>query len=112
MADYQPEMDQSKTLGPEQATCFSALIDILQWCIKLGWIDITMEVFLLSWLFTCRQEGYMQQAFHVFGYLKKHARYEMVLEFDQSCFWNVDWREFYPEAEEAIALDPQNRGAR
>jgi hypothetical protein len=52
----------------------------------------------------------MQQAFHVFSYLKKHARSwmvfnEMVPAINQSCFWVVDWSEFYPEAEEAIPRD-------
>jgi hypothetical protein len=58
----------------------------------------------------------MQQAFHVFGYLKKHARSwmvfnEMVPAINQSHFWVVDWSEFYPEAEEAIPWDaPDLRG--
>jgi hypothetical protein len=30
---------------------------------------------------------------------------EMVPAINQSCFWVVDWSEFYPEAEEAIPRD-------
>jgi hypothetical protein len=57
----------------------------------------------------------MQQAFHVFGYLK-HARSRMVFDemepaIDQSRFRVVDWSEFYPDAEEAIPWDaPEPRG--
>jgi hypothetical protein len=58
----------------------------------------------------------MQQAFHVFGYLKKHARSRMVFNetepaIDQSRFRVVDWSEFYPDAVEAIPQDaPEPRG--
>jgi hypothetical protein len=58
----------------------------------------------------------MQQAFHVFGYLKKHARSRMVFDetepaIDQSRFRVVDWSEFYPDAVEAIPQDaPEPRG--
>jgi hypothetical protein len=72
-ADSRPELDQSKALGPDQATYFAGLIGILRWCIELGRIDIIMEVSLMSRFLACPHEGHMQQAFHVFGYLKKHA---------------------------------------
>jgi hypothetical protein len=45
----------------------------------------------------------MQLAFHVSGYLKKHAQSWMVFDatvpaIDQLHFRVVDWAEFYPEA--------------
>jgi hypothetical protein len=73
-ADYHPELDQSKELGPDQALYFAGLIGVLRWCIELEPIDIIVEVSLLSHFLACPCEGHMQQAFHVFGYLKKHAR--------------------------------------
>jgi hypothetical protein len=90
-ADYRPELDQSKELGQEQATYFAGLIGVLRWCIELGRIDIIVEVSLLSRFLACPREGHMQQAFHVFGYLKKHARSWMVFDetepaIDQSRF--------------------------
>jgi hypothetical protein len=42
MADYHPELDQSKELGPDQATYFTHLIGVLRWCIELGRIDISI----------------------------------------------------------------------
>jgi hypothetical protein len=72
-ANYRLELDQSKELGPDQATYFAGLIGILRWCIELGRIDIIVEVSLLSCFLACPREGHLQQAFHVFGYLKKHA---------------------------------------
>jgi hypothetical protein len=115
-ADYRPELDQSKELGPDQATYFAGLIGVLRWCIELGRIDIIVEVSLLSRFLACPREGHMQQAFHVFGYLKKHARSRMVFDetepaIDQSRFRVVDWSEFYPDAVEAIPQDaPEPRG--
>jgi hypothetical protein len=115
-ADYRPELDQSKELGPDQATYFAGLIGVLRWCIELGRIDIIVEVSLLSRFLACPREGHMQQAFHVFGYLKKHARSRMVFDetepaIDQSRFRDVDWSEFYPDAVEAIPQDaPEPRG--
>jgi hypothetical protein len=39
-ADYRPELDRSRELGPEQATYFAGLIGVLCWCIELGRTDI------------------------------------------------------------------------
>jgi hypothetical protein len=111
-----PELDQSKELEQEQATYLAGLIGLLRWCNELGRIDIIVEVSLLSRFLACPREGHMQQAFHVFGYLKKHARSRMVFDetepaIDQSRFRVVDWSEFYPDAAEAIPQDaPELRG--
>jgi hypothetical protein len=100
-------------LGPDQATYFAGLIGVLCWCIELGRIDIIVEVSLLSRFLACPREGHMQQAFHVSGYLKKHAQSWMVFDvtepaIDQSHFLVFDWSEF---AEEAIPWDaPEPRG--
>jgi hypothetical protein len=115
-ADYRPKLDQTRELGPEQATYFAGLIGVLRWCIELGRIDIIVEVSLLSRFLANPREGHPQQALHVFGYLKKHARSWMVFDemepaIDQSRFRVVDWSEFYPGAEEAIPQDmPEPRG--
>jgi hypothetical protein len=115
-ADYRPELDQSKAFGPDQATYFASPIGILHWCIELGRIDIILEVSLLSRFLACPREGHMQQAFHVFVYLKKHARSWMVFNkmvpaIDQSNFRVVDWAEFYPGADKVIPRDaPELRG--
>jgi hypothetical protein len=101
-ADYHPELDQSKELGPDQVTYFAGLIGVLHWCIKLGRIDIIVEVSLLSRFLECPHKGHMQQAFHVFGYLPAII---------QSHFQVVDLSEFYPQVGEAIPRDaPELRG--
>jgi hypothetical protein len=97
-------------LGPNQAT------ERLVVVIELGRINIILEVSLLSQFLACPCEGHLQEAFHVFGYLKKHARSQMVFNemvpaINQSRFRVVDWSDFYPEAKEAIPWDtPEPRG--
>jgi hypothetical protein len=116
MVDYRPELDQSKELGPDPATYFAGLIGVLWWFIKLRRIDIIVEVSLLSCFLACPCEGHLQQAFHVLGYLKKHARSQMVFNetvptINQLHFRVIDWVDFYPEAKEAIPWDaPEPRG--
>jgi hypothetical protein len=93
---------------------FAGLIGVLHWCIELGQIDIIVEVSLLSRFLACPQEGHLQQAFHVSGYLKKHAQPRMVFDetvpaIKQSCFRVVDWTEFYPDAKVAICRDGRNQ---
>jgi hypothetical protein len=113
-ADNCPDLDQRRELGLDQATYFSRLIGILRWCIELGRINIIVEVSLLSRFLACPREGHMQQAFDVFGYLKKHARSRMVFDemvpaIDQSHFRVVDWSELYLEAKDAIPWDAPER---
>jgi hypothetical protein len=86
-------------LGPDQPTYFAGLIGILHWCIELGWIDTIVEVSLMSHFLACPREGHMQQAFHVFGYLKKHVRSRMVFNktvpaINQLHLRVVDWSDF------------------
>jgi hypothetical protein len=84
-ADYHPELDQSRELGPDQAKYFASLTSILWWCIELGQINIIVEVSLYSQFLVCPREGHMQQAFHVFDYLKKHVRSWMVFDEEICC---------------------------
>jgi hypothetical protein len=57
-----------------QASYYAGLIGVLRWCIELGRIDIMIEVSLLSRFLANPREGHLQQALHIFGYLKKHER--------------------------------------
>jgi hypothetical protein len=65
---------------------------------------------MLSRYVVLPREGYLQQVFHLFAYLKHHKRSRMVFDdtepiLDESAFKECDWTEFYPEAEEAIPLN-------
>jgi Reverse transcriptase (RNA-dependent DNA polymerase) len=114
--DYRPELDQSKELDEERASYYAGLIGVLRWCIELGRIDIFVEVSLLSRFLANPREGHLQQAFHIFGYLKRHERSKMVFDdtepvIDQQRFKQVDWSEFYPDAAEPMPTNvPAPRG--
>ncbi len=58
---------------------------------ELGRVDIFVEVSMLSSYIALLQEGHLEQLFHIFAHLKKHANYEMVfnpseVDFDRKLF--------------------------
>ena len=69
---YWLELDVSEELGPDLALHFMQLIGILQWAVKLGWIDIFFEVSSLSQYQACPRLGHLEAAYHIFAYLKNH----------------------------------------
>ena len=105
--DYKPELDDTPELDPSRATYFQGLIGILRWCIKLGCMDIIMEVMKLSSFLVSPREGHLEQAFHILAYLKKHLHSSLVFddtEPDLSGFHfkKCDWEAQYPGAKEPI----------
>jgi len=67
-------------LGPEQANYFQSLIGILRWAIELGWIDIHIDVALLSSYLAEPRLGHLEQALHIFSYLKYHITSHLVFD--------------------------------
>ena len=105
--DYKPELDDTPELNLSHATYFQGLIGILRWCIKLGHVDIIMEVMKLSSFLVSPREGHLEQAFHILAYLKKHLRSSLVFddtEPDLSGFHfkKCDWEVQYPGVKEPI----------
>ena len=113
---YRPELDLSPELGSKQLNYFQGLIGILRWICELGRIDILMPVSILSRYLVSARQGHLEQAFHIFAYLKTHLRSTMVFDdtvpnYGSKQFVKCDWSEFYPDAAEAIpANKPQPRG--
>ena len=113
---YRPELDVSLELDSEQATYYQGLIGILRWACELGRIDILVDVTLLSSFLAAPRRGHLEQAFHVFGYLKRYDRSRMVFDdsepdFSKKHFEKCDWAEYYPGAAEVIPPDaPEPRG--
>jgi hypothetical protein len=115
-AGYRPEADMTPLLGEKQASYFQGLIGVLRWICELGRIDILLEVSLLSRFLAAPRQGHLEQAFHVFAYLKRYDRSCLVMDdtvpsFDQSRFNVCDWSEFYPGAAEVLPPNaPEPRG--
>jgi len=113
---YRPEVDSSPELDSKRTNYFQGLIGVLRWICELGRIDILVDVAKLSSFLAAPREGHLEQAFHIFAYLKKHNNSALVFDdttpyFDESRFTECDWSEYYPGAEEAIPPNaPEVRG--
>jgi hypothetical protein len=115
-SEYRPELDSSPELDHKQQNYYQGLIGVLRWICELGRLDILMPVSLMSRYLAQAREGHLNQAFHMFAYLKQYGRSRLV--FDDTCpevadtrFHECDWTEFYPDAAEVIPPDmPEARG--
>jgi hypothetical protein len=71
---------------------------------------------LLSSYLAMPQVGHLEQAFHIFGYLKMHPKRKIGFdpshpEINDNQFQKCDWEEFYRDAEGAIPENkPEPRG--
>ena len=97
------------TFGLELSSHFLQLIGILWWAVKIGHIDIYLEVSLLSQYQASPRLRHLEAAYHIFGYLKKHLDMGS-LAFDptapaineQHFYSNADWKEFYGDVKEEL----------
>jgi hypothetical protein len=111
---YRPELDATNELDDRRANYFQGLIGVLRWIVELGRIDIMVA--MLSRYLANPREGHLEEAFHVFAYLKAHGRSKVVFDYtspntDESRFITADWRTYYPDAAEAIPTNaPERRG--
>ena len=79
-SDYSPEVDDTPELGEEDATTFQECIGILRWAIEIGRVDILTEVSMLSAYQASPRQGHLDQAYHIFAYLKHKPK--LTLYFD------------------------------
>ena len=75
---YYPELDNSDELEGEDLTYYQELIGILRWAIELGRVDINHEVSVLSQFQASPREGHMEEIIHIFGYLKKKPKLQLI----------------------------------
>ena len=113
---YRPEIDSSPELDPRRANYYQGLIGILRWVVELGRIDIIVAVSQLSRYLAMPREGHLEQALHIFAYLKAHGRSTLVFDdttptFDEDRFFQADWSEYYPDASDPLPPNmPPPRG--
>ncbi len=74
---------------------------------KIGRINIATEVSLLSLHLAYPQEGHLDTALHVMGYLRLKYNSRLIFDptyplIDDSTFQHHDWEEFYGDVQEAI----------
>ena len=115
-AGYEPELDISEPLGPDDATYFQSQISVLRWMIELGRIDIITEVSKLASQLAQPREGHLEAVFHVYAHLRHKHNSRLCLdptypEIDKSIFMDHDWKTFYGDVKEAIPENaPEPRG--
>jgi hypothetical protein len=115
-SNYRPELDVSPLLDQAHHTLYMQLIGILRWAVELGRIDLHLPVALLAQYLAQPRVGHLDQVYHMFAYIKAHLRSRIILDatlpyIDSNRFRSVDWRAFYPDAEEALPTNaPQPRG--
>ena len=93
---YDPELDTSPELDTDAVSYYLTIIDILRWMIKLGRIDITNKVSLLSSHVALLREGHLDAAVHVMSHVGQRYNSRLVYdpsypEIDHSVFKECDW---------------------
>jgi hypothetical protein len=67
-------LETSAELKADGVQYFQELIGVLRWAVEIGRVDILLEVSLLSTYLAMPREGHLEQALHIFGYLKIHPK--------------------------------------
>ena len=75
---YRPELDVTAELGAQEANYYQMIMCLLRWIVKLGRVDICLEVSIVSSHLVLPRVGHLNQVCHVFGYLRKHHNTELV----------------------------------
>ena len=81
-----------------------------RWTIKIGQVDILLEVFLFSSHLSLPSQGHLEQVMHIFGYLKVHTKLRLIFDSSKpqiisSRFKTYDWFDFYRGSMEGILSD-------
>ena len=104
---YVPELDDSPELNSDDLTHFQELIGILRWAVEIGRVDILTELSMLSAFQASPRRGHLEQAYHIFAYMKKKVK--LTLYFDPS-LPNIDLTMF--KGDSAEIFKEQYRDAR
>jgi hypothetical protein len=113
---YHPAEDDTPELNAEGLRYYQELIGILRWAVEIGRLDILLEVALLSSHLAMPRKGHLEQAYHIFAYLKHSGKRRVYLDptypsISEDRFATYDWTDFYRYAEEAIPSNmPTPRG--
>ena len=66
---YEPDMYVSHFLSPDKASYYQTIIGVMRWMVKLGRVDIAVEVSQLSSFLDIPSKGHMVLALHIMSYL-------------------------------------------
>jgi hypothetical protein len=103
---YRPEMDVSPDCNAVMTQRYQAYIGILRWALKLGRVDIVLEVSLMSSFNALPREGHLEALYHMFAYLAKADQHSIAFDASSpdlkpSSMVATDWTDFYGDVSEA-----------
>jgi hypothetical protein len=79
-SNYAPWLEASPELKANGVQRFQELIGQLCWAVEIGCVDILLETLLLSSYLTMPRVGHLEQALHIFGYLKTHPKRKLAFD--------------------------------
>ena len=88
----------------------------MRWAVKIGRVDILLEVSLLSSHLALPRVVHLQAVYRIFGYLKQVTKKKLYFDpikpsISEDRFKSFDWEDFYKDAQEPIPIDmPSPRG--
>jgi len=92
-----PESDCAPELDEDNHQCFQESTGMSRWATELGRVDVLHETSLLSQHQASPREGHLEQALHVFAFLKKKPKLTLCMD---PSLPNVDYEDFTANPEE------------
>ncbi|KAL7580434.1 hypothetical protein ACA910_004455 [Epithemia clementina (nom. ined.)] len=106
-----PELDNSKLVGPDQIQKYMTMIGQLRWAVTLGRFDILSQVVIISRFRLAPRAGHDARVKKIFGYLSKTKHYAIRFRTDEPDYSSLpdqdyDWcRSVYGDVHEEIPKD-------
>ena len=102
---YEPCMDVSPFLSPDEASYYQNIIGVMRWMVDLGRIDIYVEVSQIYSFLAMPRQGHLVNSLHIMSYLMIKHNSMLVLDpsypgIDMSEFKsNENWAPFYGDGQ-------------
>ena len=96
---YHPREDATKEMNAKGMQVYQELIGIIRWSVKIGRVDILLEVSLLLYQLALPRVRHLQAVYRVFGYLKQVPKRKLYFEsrkpmISRDRFQKFDWEYF------------------
>ena len=90
LINYAPWLEDSPDLMADDVQQYQEIIVQLRLAVDIGRIDILLETSLLSSYLTMPRSGHLEQAFHIFEYLKMHLKRKLGFNLKHLAI-NLNW---------------------
>ena len=105
LRNYASSLEDSPDLMADGVQRYQELISQIIWAVEIRCIYILLETSLLLSYILMPQVGHLEQALHIFGYLKANPKSKLGFNpahptINENRFQQCDWNEFYRNSEE------------